>query len=288
MTGPTLSGMLCLRRRDRGRQVLAVHYHHTGVKHPRSWRMIYKLALARFHAITFPSDFIRMEAEALYPNLRNVSHTIRNPLPMPKLPTDDDRRTARLELGLPIDKPIVGNAGWLIQRKRFDIFLRTAARIRAAVPEAVFVIAGDGPERGSLEALATEVGVAPAVRWLGWRRDLAPVYAALDVLLFNSDWDAFPTTPLEAMSYGLPVVASSIHGGLAEAISERRFGVLLPTHDEAALAAAVTALLQEPVAARQLGLDGRDRVAELCSVDECVAATEALLLAGSPAAGPAR
>ena len=174
MTGTSLSGMMALSARRRSRQILAVHYHHTGPKHPWSWRALYALALTRFRAIVFPSDFIRREAEALWPPLRAVAHTVRNPLPMPDLPGDPDRRAARAALGLPANVPVVGNAGWLIRRKRFDVFLRVAARVRQAVPDAVFVIAGDGPERAGLEALAGELGVAPAVRWLGWRPDFKP------------------------------------------------------------------------------------------------------------------
>jgi glycosyltransferase involved in cell wall biosynthesis len=257
--------------------VLSVHYHHTGVKNRWSWRAIYALALGRFHAITFPSEFIRAEAEALYPRLRTVSHTVYNPIPIPPLPTAADRRAARALLGIPADAPVIGNAGWLIRRKRFDVFLRVAARIRAKIPDARFVIAGDGPERESLQRLAVELGLAPAVRWLGWRTDLAPFYQALNLLLFNSDWDAFGLTPVEALAFGVPVVASVRHGGLRELISDAKWGVLLADHDEPALAAAVVRLLQNAGVARQIGLAGRARVAEVCSEHKCVDAIESLL-----------
>jgi glycosyltransferase involved in cell wall biosynthesis len=282
MTGPTVTGMLCLSPRRRQRQVLAVHYHHTGVKSPRSWRFVYGLALKRFHAVTFPSDFIREEATALCPGLRAVGHTVYNPLPIPPLPTTGDRAAARVALGLPAGVPIVGNAGWLIHRKRFDVFLRVAARIRDAVPDVLFVIAGDGPERQPLEALAAEVGVAPAVRWLGWQPDLKPFYPALDVLLFNSEWDAFGLTPVEAMSYGVPVVASVRNGGLGEVMTDPKWGTLLHDHDEPALAEAVIDLLRAPAPARQIGLSSRDRVADMLSEDKCVTAVERLLAGAAP------
>jgi glycosyltransferase involved in cell wall biosynthesis len=105
-------------------------------------------------------------------------------------------------------------------------------------------------------------------------------YRALDVLLFNADWDAFPTTPLEAMGYAIPVVASALNSGLCEAITDPRYGVLLGTHDEPALADAVVALLRDPAAARRLGLTGRARVAELCEPETTVAAYERLLTGG--------
>jgi glycosyltransferase involved in cell wall biosynthesis len=281
MTGPTVTGMLALPAAGRPRQVLNVQYHHTGEKRPWSWRALYTLALSRFSAIAFVSDFIRAEAEALCPGVAAVAHTVRNPIILPPLPDATDHRAARAELGLPTDAPVVGNAGWLIPRKRFDVFLRVAARIRQAVPDAVFAIAGDGPERANLEALASELGVSAAVRWLGWRPDLASLYQALDLLVFDTDWDAFPTTPLEAMSYAVPVVASSAHGGLTETITDARYGVLLSTHDDAALAAAAIALLRDPGAARRLGEAGRDRVASLCALETTVDAYERLL-SGAP------
>ncbi len=288
MTGPTLTGMLCLSRAGRPRQVLNVQYHHGGEKHPWSWRALYKLALKRFSAIAFVSDFIRAEAEALCPGVAAVAHTVRNPIVLPPLPDAVSRGAARRELRLPANGPVVGNAGWLIRRKRFDVFLRVAARIRQAVPDALFVIAGDGPERPKLEALAAELGIAPAVRWLGWRPDLAALYQSLDLLVFNTDWDAFPTTPLEAMSYAVPVVASFAHGGLNETICDPRYGVLLHTHDDAALAESAVALLRDDALAKRIGLAGRDRVARLCALETTVDAYERLLTGGGAAGGDGR
>jgi glycosyltransferase involved in cell wall biosynthesis len=277
MTGPTLSGMLALPRAGRPRQVLNVQYHHGGEKHPRSWRMLYKLALTRFSGIAFVSDYIRAEAEALCPGVDRIAHTVRNPIVVPPLPDVDSRSEARTTLGLPLDAPIVGNAGWLIPRKRFDVFLEVAARIHQAIPDAVFVIAGDGPERAKLEALAAKLGIASAVRWLGWQPDCTQLYRAIDVLQFNTDWDAFPTTPLEAMSYAVPVVASSLHGGLTETITAPQFGTLLPAHDIAALADSAVAFLRDREAARRTGQAGRGRVANLCALETTVDAYERLL-----------
>jgi glycosyltransferase involved in cell wall biosynthesis len=284
MTGPTLSGVLALGRRRTMRRVLNVQFHHTGVKPPWTWRGLYRLVAARFDAVTFPSDFTRNEAEELWPPLKPITHTVRNPMPLPDLPDGAARAEAGQALGLPTGAPVVGNAGWLIPRKRFDVFLRVAAVIRRSVPSAVFVIAGDGPDRAALEALAAELGIAPAVRWLGWQRDLGPLYRALDVLLFNAEWDAFPTTPLEAMSYAVPVIASVRHGGLKEAITDSAHGLLLHEHDEARLAAAAVELLRDPDRAREVGLAARDRVGRLCAFESCVGAYEDLLC-GRRAAG---
>src|SRR5204863_8797641 len=115
--------------------------------------------------------------------------------------------------------------------------------------------------------------------WLGWQRDLGAFYRALDVLLFNADWDAFPTTPLEAMAAGLPVIASSIHGGLKEAITSPDHGFLICEHDTDALAAAAVGQLTDATARAATGRSARARVAALCDADACVGAIEQLLTA---------
>ena len=114
MTGHNLFAMLAIGDLCRGRRLLAIHFHHTGVKPSWQWRLIYRIACRRFQAITFPSDFVRHEAEEIYPPIKALSHTVHNPLPVWPLPTAEDRQRARVALGLPLDAPLIGNAGWLI------------------------------------------------------------------------------------------------------------------------------------------------------------------------------
>lgn len=260
MTGHHLLTMLALGDFCASRRVLAIHFHHTGVKPDWQWRLIYRLACRRFQAIVFPSDFIRHEAEVIYSSVAALAHTIRNPLTLPALPTAEQKQTARRSLGLPAEVPIIGNAGWLIPRKRFDVFLRAAALVASRFPRAHFVIAGDGEERGRLEALATNLKLTDRVTWTGWVQNMDCFYQSIDVLLFNSDWDAMGLTPLEAMSYGVPVVASVTNGGLKEVFITPECGILLDRHETETLAAAVLDLLQKPATATQIGVAGRERI----------------------------
>ncbi len=267
MTGHNLAAMMAMGDLGKGRRLLCQHYYHTGVKPVWQWRLIYRVAVRRFNAITFASDFIRREAEEIYPPLRRISHTVRNPFQLPGVPAQEDRVAARSALGIPADAKVVGNAGWLIGGKRFDVFLRVAAKVLAALPDAFFVVAGDGPLRSELAALAESLGVAPRVRWLGWQKDLGWFYQSLDVLLFNSDWDAMGRTPLEALAFGVPVVASVLHGGLREVFDSERYGYLLGRHDVDWLADRTIRLLEDPERARELGLAGRARLAAVGSVE---------------------
>ncbi len=276
MTGHSLGAMLALGCLASGHRLLALHSHHSGVKRRWHWRVIYQIATTRFQAVTFPSDFIRNEAEAIYPPLRRLARTLRNPLLAGPVATAEDRLRLRASLGAPPDSILIGNAGWLIRRKRFDVFLDTAARIAAGLPQAYFLIAGDGPERERLQLQAQELKLGDRLLWLGWVTDMRRFYQGLDVLLFNADWDAFPTTPLEAMSYGVPVVASVVHGGLGEVITDDRFGVLFRTHDVPRLAEAVVAA--SGAGGRAMGMRGRELVAALSAPDVIAREVERILM----------
>ena len=278
MTGHHLLGGLALGDLCRGHRILTVHFHHGGVKPRWQWNLIYRLTARRFTAITFPCDFIRREAESIYPPLARLAHTIRNPLDLPPVPTEHDRAKARESLGLAPGNVVVGNAGWLIPRKRFDVFLRVAHEVLARIPNAVFLIAGDGPERQALEALGRELGISASLRWVGWRQEMGSFYKSLDVLLFNSDWDALPTTPQEAMSFGVPVVCSVLHGGLGEIIDSDRYGYLRNTHDVKVLADLVVQLLKNPQQAAEMGLAAMKHIEAVCRTGPIVEWHERALL----------
>ncbi len=275
MTGHNFLAMTALGELGKGHRILAVHHHHKGEKPDWQWRLIYRWADKTFNAVTFPSDFIRREAAALYPPIAPKCHTIRNPVAMPPLPTSDQRRAARAALGIPQQAKVIGNAGWLIPRKRIDIFLHVAAQVVRLQPDAVFVLAGDGPERLKLERFADELGIAEHVRWLGWREEMRTFYHSLDCLLFNSDWEALSMTALEAMSYGVPVVASIKHGGLGEIVMHEEHGILLAQHDIESLMKSVVRIVG--VDGRRLALAGRKRVEQYCDFQTCVSSVETLL-----------
>lgn len=277
MTGHNLLAMLALGNLCRNRRLLAIHFHHTGVMPSRQWRLIYRTACRRFQAITFPSDFVRREAEEIYPLLKPLACTVYDPLPVQPLLTAEDRRKARLSIGLPLDLPIIGNAGWLIPRKRFDVFLRTARLILQQVPTAMFLIAGDGAERAKLEILAKELSIAERVKWLGWQEDLTHFYQSIDMLLFNSDWDAMGMTPLEAVSRGVPLVASCLHGGLKEIVNHD-CGTLISNHDIKTLAERVIYNLRNPQIAHGGAMMGRRRIMLISDVEMIAQTIESLLL----------
>jgi len=245
MSGHNLSAFGALAGTSCKKRVLVIHHHHMDVRTPFEWKIIYAAAMRIFPKIAFCTDFIREEAEHLFPPLQRVSVTLRNPITLPALPTQEDKDRARRSLGIPLERMVVGNAGWLISRKRWDIFLRTAARIVQKNDNVSFLACGDGPLQTELKNLVSTLGLDERIHWLGWQHHLAPFYLSLDVLLFNSDWDALGRTPLEAGSYGVPTVASVLHGGLREVIDSDEIGFLSDRHDEEWLADKTLRLLED-------------------------------------------
>ena len=162
------------------------------------------------------------------------------------------RQAARKALGMPEHAFLVGNGGWLIQRKRFDVFLQTARQVVQLVAGAEFYICGGGPEEPRLRQLARELGIAEIVHFIGWTQDLTCYYQAWDALLFNSDFDTLPCTPLEAASHGCPCVASCRYGGLSEFLKDGETGFLMETHDPQKLAATLARLARDSALALEL------------------------------------
>jgi len=233
-----------------GRKVLSHSTHH--FDEPSSmlrWFGFYYGLCRQLHAITFPSKFSRDEALNVAPWLEGRSHVIRYGYEVcyeGEAERLRRRATARAQLNLPADAFVVGNAGTLIEKKRFDVFLRTAARVKEELPGAYFVVCGTGPVEREVQSLAAELGIADAVRFCGWVEDLTPHYEAWDVCLFNSDFEAIGNTPLEAAAHGCPTIASVEYGGLDEFITHGTSGFLIAKHDIEQLAGAVLSLANDP------------------------------------------
>ena len=126
--------------------------------------------------------------------------------------TADQRKRARLDLGIPSEGFVIGGVGRLVPQKNFMLFLEVVAEVVRAHPSVYFVIAGTGPLEQLLRAKATTLGIAEYVRFLGHVNNRVGLYHALDALMMTSDFEGTPMTLLEAMASGLPVVASAVDG----------------------------------------------------------------------------
>lgn len=151
----------------------------------------------------------------------------------------------RGELGLGADVPLIGIAAVLRPEKRIDVLLEAHAKVRATIPRAHLVIAGDGDCRPELERRARELGIADAVHFLGARTDIDSVLRALDVAALSSDREGSPLLMFECMANGIPLVATDV-GGVADVVEHGRTGVLVPRRDPDALSRGLSSLLSDP------------------------------------------
>jgi glycosyltransferase involved in cell wall biosynthesis len=171
---------------------------------------------------------------------------------------DRARQQARTALDVPADALVISTVGRLTAIKQHCLFLDTVKRVIGAEPRAIALIAGDGELRGDLEAHAAALGISDRVRMLGWRRDLATIYAATDVFLLTSRNEGTPVALIEAMATGVPGVSTDV-GGVGDVMGGDT-GRMAPFGDAAGLANAIVELLANPALRAQMGARARARV----------------------------
>lgn len=176
------------------------------------------------------------------------------------------------QIGAPPDALLVGSVCRLIEQKGLLDGLRGFAQVARDVPEAHYVLAGDGPLRGALEADAVRLGVGDRVHFLGWRDDARAVMSALDLLLAPSLWEGFGLVFLEAMALGVPVLSTCV-SAIPEVVIDGQTGWLVPPRDVGAIAAALREALEHPPLLMARGRAGRKRLETLFTVDRMVEQT---------------
>lgn len=184
-------------------------------------------------------------------------------------PTAQERLEARIRLSLRLDDLVIGTVARLDPLKDLGTLIRAFAILRASVPTSALVIVGDGPDRGSLRAIANETGCANAIRFVGHRSDARRLLPAFDVYANSSITEGIALTILEAMAATLPVVATDV-GGTPEVIDSTT-GALVPARNPEAMARAILELARAPFSARCKGRAARRRVLERFTIDRMVA-----------------
>jgi glycosyltransferase involved in cell wall biosynthesis len=204
---------------------------------------------------------------------------------------DDARLRARASYSSGLDiaagAHVVTTVGRLTAIKQHRLFLAAAQKIAEHDPSAIFLIAGDGELRSELERLARQLGIGERTRFLGWRRDLATIYAATDVFLLTSRNEGTPVALIESLAAGVPGVSTDV-GGVRDVIGGEAVGLLAPFGDAGALAQHVATLLADPVRRRAMGALGRRAVVARYHIDRLINDIESLYheLLASPAHRP--
>lgn len=193
--------------------------------------------------------------------------TIYNGLDMARVtaPTGLRRADVLAGLGLPNEEErrrfvtIVANMRHEV--KDHPMFLRAARRVRDAVPEAAFVLAGEGELAGQMRGLAAQLGIENDAHFVGRRENVAELLSVSDVCVLSSKAEGFSNSILEYMAAARPVVVTDV-GGAREAVAHGETGYLVRSGDDAAMAAHIISLLRDPERARVMGERGRHVVEE--------------------------
>ena len=149
---------------------------------------------------------------------------------------------ARTGFNIDPEKPAVVAVGRLSKEKAFDVLIQAFADLLATGLDATLLIAGDGPERESLQNQVASLGVADSVRLIGHVADPRDVYAAADVFALSSTSEGLPNSLLEAMACGVPVVATTV-GAVPSVVTDESNGLLCPASDASSLTLALNRLL---------------------------------------------
>ncbi len=167
----------------------------------------------------------------------------------------------KAELGIPAGAPVVGSVGRLSRQKSPLDFVRVAEATLKSTPDAHFLWAGSGPLDADVYRLSQNLGIASSIHWLGQRNDVPELLKIMDVFLLTSYWEGFPLVLLEAMSAGVPVVATDILG-TREAVLHAESGWLAAPGDIVGLSGCVVNLLQDPVQAERFAQVAAERLAQ--------------------------
>ena len=219
----------------------------------------------------------------------------------------------RRELGIPLGETVIGTVGRLVPIKGQRYLIDAFAGIARVRPGLHLLLVGDGELREELTAQASGLGLAVrahdvaasdvrrdgaagsvgdsvrgTVHFVGLRRDVPRLMAAMDVFTLPSLNEGMGRVLVEAMAMELPCVASRV-SGIPDVVSEGETGLLVPAREPEALATALLTVLDDPARARELGRRGRERVVPEFGVERMLEKLEAIyreLLAGKGLAAP--
>jgi L-malate glycosyltransferase len=183
--------------------------------------------------------------------------------------TAEQRPGARGRWGIAESTALLGCVGVLLPDKGQEWLIRALAEVKKEFGGARLLLAGDGPCRARLEGLARALGLQDDVIFAGFVKDIETVYAALDVFLLPSFFEALNNSLLAAMAYEIPSIAFN-KGALGEIIEDGKSGLLVSGPELAEISGAVTKILREKALAMSLGQAGRVRVEHNFSAERMV------------------
>ena len=190
---------------------------------------------------------------------------------------------ARNRLGIPSRCPVVSIVAALRPDKAHHVFLRAARMVVDAIPDAHFLVIGDGPQMPFLKNIARDMNLENRVHFLGFQRQLGDIFAAVDINCLSSypQQETLSVAAIEAMSAGIPIVSTDV-GFMNEIVIPNETGFLVPVDDPDSLAKKIIHVLKNPEQQQYMGRQARKLVDGTLSVHEMARAFEQLMLLFEP------
>lgn len=227
------------------------------------------LALARARAVVVPSH---NQAQRLARHVpREQIHVIYHGIDAAAFvgSAATERARVRSQHHVAEGQPVISVFGRLEPIKGHSDLLQAARIMLASRPDLRFWIVGEGSLGAALQEQTRQLGIAGAVHFFGYQRDVASLMAASDVVLLPSHHESFGIVLMEAMSLGKPIVATSA-GGIPEVVLDGAQGYLVPPNDVGELSRRVLHLVANPLQAERLGRAGHERVRQVFTVHQMV------------------
>jgi glycosyltransferase involved in cell wall biosynthesis len=172
------------------------------------------------------------------------------------VPDEGARREVRTDLELGDDDLLLIFVGRLVPIKRLDVLIEALALARRSERRLRLAVVGDGDQRPGLERQAADLGIGGATSFLGYRRELKPLFSAADIAVLSSDNEGTPVSLIEAAASGLPAVATDV-GGVDEVVTADT-GTLVPAGDSRAFAEALVRMADDGERREHAGARARD------------------------------
>jgi glycosyltransferase involved in cell wall biosynthesis len=206
--------------------------------------------------VIVPSLFLREEYRKHLHLSEGRVRAVPNGIDLERFRNPGDRKKIRRELGIPHGHRVIGMVANFVPVKGHTDLLHALPIVVGRFPETLLLLAGEGPLRQEMEALCRSLGIESRVRFLGYRPDVAPLLAALDVGVLCSRMETFGNAIIEMMAAGVPVVGTKV-GGIPEVVGHEKTGLLVPPSDTDALAGAMIRLLEDGAFRNRLGETAR-------------------------------
>ena len=191
---------------------------------------------------------------------------------IPDLTNVPETNKLRDALRISPNTPIVCSVGRLTKQKGLQYGIDAFAKVLDVVPDAHYVIAGDGELKVELQQQVRRLGLTDRIHLVGWQDDMSAVYSESDVILMPSLWEGLGLVLLEAMRQRLPIVATAVNA-IPEVVVDSETGYLVPVKSTEALIPPLIKLLKSSEERQKMGQAGYERWQQQFQVERMIAST---------------